>query len=217
MKSVPSVIVVSLLIVCGSCSAQPQHSRDFSDFISRFDSLRLPLSIRRNNLYRFSNRDFDTVNRKDPKKPYYQPIEPKYYKYLQNETMDKLWKYYFLFISKHTGFYVVMYEKTNESEESYWTIMNTLNAEGKIIDTMTLAGSRANVGEKYAWIGEDWKVSTTSYQFLPDEPSIDALVANHELVEYLLTNDGHFKPTTSSKTKGYFDIVGDTLVPYKKK
>src|SRR5258706_13569014 len=184
MKLMQSVFIVSFLIMCSSRNAeQREGSHDFSDFISKFDSLRLPLSIRRNNLYKFSNRDFDTVNRKDPRNPYFQQIGSKYYKYLQNETREELCKYYFLFISKHNGFYVVMYEKTNESEESYWTIMNTMNAEGKIIDTMVLAGSRANVGEKYAWIGEDWKMSTTSYQFLPDEPSIDALVANNEIEE----------------------------------
>ncbi len=96
--------------------------------------------------------------------------------------------------------------------------MNTLDTKGKIINTLVLAGGRGNVSEGYGWIDKDWKIKTSFFEFLPDEPSINALVANNEIEEFVLTSDGHLKKTSSSKQKGYFRFDDDTnIVPYKKK
>jgi hypothetical protein len=214
MKFVPIAVILSLLIMCGSRSAKPQERSDFSDFISRFDSLSLPISFLRSN----AQREFDTVNRKDPTRPFYQQIEPKHYKYLQNEAMnDKLCQFRFLFASKREGFYVVLYEQLGCATDSHWVKMNTLDSKGKIINTLVLASGIANVSEEYGWI-EDWKIKTSFFEFLPDEPGTDALVANNEIEEFILTSDGHFKKISSSKKKGYFTFGEDTnLVPDKKK
>jgi hypothetical protein len=213
MKLVLNVIVVFLLIMCSSCSAQPQQG-DFSKFLSGFDSLRLPISFLRSN----AQREYDTINRKDPAKPFYQPIEPKYYKYLQNEVMnDKLCQFRFLFASKHEGFYVVLYEQLGCATDSRWVKLNTLDSKGKIINTLVLASGIANVSEGYGWIDQDWKIKTSFFKFLPDEPGLVALVANNEIEEFTLTSDGHLKKTSSSKQKGYFTFGEDTnIVPYKK-
>ena len=215
MKLVPIAVIVSLLIMCGSRSAKPQEQSAFSDFISRFDSLRLPIPFLRSN----TQREFDTVNHKDPQKPFYQQIEPKYYKYLQDGAMDdKLCRFRFLVASKRDGFYVILYEQLGCITDSYWVKMNTLDTKGKIINTLVLAGGRGNVSEGYGWIDKDLKIKTSFFEFLPDEPSINALVANNEIEEFVLTSDGHLKKTFSSKQKGYFRFDDDTnIVPYKKK
>jgi len=215
MKLVPIAVIVSLLVMCGSRSAKPQEHSDFSDFISRFDSLRLPISFLRSN----AQRDFDTINRKDPTRPFYQPIEVKYYKYLQNETVnDKLCQFRFLFASKGGSFYVVLYEQLGCVTDSRWVKMNTLDSKGKIINTLVLAGGRGNVSEEYGWIDKDWKIKTSFFEFLPDETGTDALVANNQIEEFTLTSDGQLKKSSSSKQKGYFTFGEDTnIVPYKKK
>jgi hypothetical protein len=194
-----------------------QNTKDelLTTFISKFDTLRLPLSIQRNDLHKYGNVDFDKVNRNDPKNPYYQTIDAKYYRYLENGTLDTLSSFYFLHAAHYNGFYIILYEQANESKESYWTKMNVLDNNGNIVDTLVLAGSKANTSEQYGQIDNKWKVKTVLYSYLPDEPSIYALVADVVNEELGLTPDGHFKRTSSSKQKGYFNIVDDTLVPYK--
>ncbi len=96
--------------------------------------------------------------------------------------------------------------------------MNTLTDRGDIQDMLVLAGMKANVNEKYVEINKDWKINTTFYQYLPDEKSVYALVANKEVEGFAITSDGHFKKIFSSKQKGYYKIGSDNsaLVPYKK-
>jgi hypothetical protein len=188
-----------------------------STFIRKFDALRLPFSLQKRSFYKYSNIDFDTVNLNDPKNPYYQTIDKRYFKYLQNGNIDSSCTFHFLHASRHDSFYIILYQQVNEVKESYLTKMNTLDSKGNIIDTLLLAGFKVNVNEKYGQIDEKWNIKTVLYNYLQDEPSISALVADVVNEEFTLTSAGYFKRTLSRDQKGYFNIVDDTLVPYRKK
>jgi len=224
MKLTQCILIASLSVICCSYSKRAREEKavqndQFSTFIKNFDSLRLPLSIIRKDLYKYGGRKFFDSVRTDPRNPYYQKVEAKYYRFLQREIdRTNRHEYKYLLASGLGKLSIILYKQIDLDAESFSIKMSTLTANGVVIDTLTLAGMKANVSEKYVEIDKDWKIHTTFYQYLPDEPPLQALVANKEDEEFVITSDGHFKKTFTAKNKGYFDIGpgNKSLVPYKK-
>ncbi|HCW09190.1 MAG TPA: hypothetical protein DGG95_17675 [Cytophagales bacterium] len=224
MKLTRYILIASFSIVCCSNSKKANESEVtqnelFSVFIKNFDSLQLPLSIIRDGLFKYGSPVFYDSVRRNPGNPYYNVVETKYHRFLQKKIeRPNKYKYRYLLASKLGNLSVILYKQIDLEAESFSIKMSTLTYDGGVIDTLTLAGMKANVSEKYVEIDKDWKIHTTYYHYLPDELPIQALVANKEEEEFIITNDGHFKKTFSNKKKGYFDIGpgNKSLVPYKK-
>lgn len=218
-------IILSVVVICSllNCSYNRNSNEKqnidnalLKDFLSKFDSLSLPLTITRKDYSKYSYLDFDITNPSSPSNPFYQRVEAKHYKFLGDTSkVDTLNTFYYLFKTHFKDFTLIFYQQINSCKESYWTRMNVLDFNGNIIDTLTLAGIKIYGNEKTASISKDWKVSTTLYHYLPEEPLKKGIVIEELKEDFEVSPDGHFKRTSSSKQKGYFEIIEDVFVPYK--
>ncbi len=213
------VILIEFTLIC--CSQEKNKSiglnNSFKAFLLKFDTLKLPFSIKYptdfslyNNAVVIEKAD-SVIYVPNPKFKSLDIIEVS--EFFKNKYSIEESHFLALYKIQLKNSYLLLIKKENYNiEEETLFYLNILDSLGQLVDTLTIAGFRANDYFTYCEIDTSYRISIQKLKELPIENNIDLSPELETKQEYILTEDEHFKRTYFKQEKGYFIYKDDKII-----
>lgn len=229
MKSVLTIsICIALSIVFIHCTNSQQHGSyvnnkeedsTFTLFLNKIDNFKLPFEI---TMGSDSVADFvETVYGNGKYKPNkkFNIISQNEYKFLKDKyPIDSVYLYKTLFKKKVENNYVVLITKNDlYSLDFYWFRLNSYASSGKLIDTLTVAGSLPFGIELSCKIDSQFVIKTKAdITVSTSVGATDTIPAILVFSTYKLNNEGYFKKIKLEKVEGHYYQLDNSKYEFRK-
>jgi|GEM_PF-762762 len=224
MKQTALIFVLIISLNCLSQNSKNQNNQNlnisFTEFISKFVQLKLPLEINRlNDLGKYSDKIVKVVKGKNVLKtnPLCPTIPKDEYKFISDKfPTNKNFYYQSVYVKDYKNYVLLVIIQNNRITGDYFLKLNVYNLSGKIIDTLSLAGQKIDKTDRFCSIDTNLKIKIRILNFYPDNQNgeLNGLEIKEE---YLIADDGHFKRTYYKKEEGLFLIKDDEEIRVDKK
>lgn len=151
------------------------------------------------------HKQFDIINKQDNK-------------FLQGKySINDSLLYKALYQKKIGNHYMILITQNDlYTLELYHFKLNSYSLSGKLIDTLTVAGSLPFGVEMSGIIDKNLLIKTKAESYLPEaQGKVDSLPVLHTYSTYKLTNEGFFKKIDNKKVIGFYCIKEGTNYEYE--
>jgi hypothetical protein len=198
-------------------SGKNDEQSSFSRFLVSFDTLKLPLSITKfNDFSQYSDSIWRVVDGQTRLlgNPIIREIRKSEYGFIKKKYPIRD-QYHYFALSKATvnDYIVLLFKQSNHLEEEYWIKLNLYSNSGILLDTLTIAGQKVNVYDRYCEIDTNFSISIRIFQELfSEESNRDLLNAMETFENYVITKDGQFKLLERKSIVGNYRLEGNNMI-----
>jgi hypothetical protein len=208
MKSKLWIIVYIALVTCSNSQGIKKDNKiSFSEFLLKFNSITLPISI-------IGDKDVlaydDTIlNSKNDfvSNPILNPLD--HNEFIKSKyTIDTDNKYYAISKNEISNYYLVLLKQDNWKKEKFRLMLNLFDMDGKLLDTLYVAGRSMPEFRRYCKITNDLHIKTYYYDSIKDDLTNNQgnFYATEKCSEYIITEEGKFILTKSNIERSYFTM-----------
>lgn len=213
MRSKLLIIVYLALITCSNSQGiKKDNNINFSEFLLKFNSIKLPLSIIGDeDVLAYDDTILNTQN-DFISNPILSPIDS--YEFIKTKyPVDNDYKYYGVSKIKTSNYYLVFLKQENRKKEKYRLMLNLFDLDGKLLDTLYVAGRSMPEFRRYCSIKKDLHISTYYFTDIVDDLSKNCQKCNFYATEirnnYIISNEGKFVLTKETNERSYFTMWGE--------
>jgi len=213
MKTIAIIVWLIFSQNCFTQSFKKQVSKNtdisFAEFTKKFNVLELPLDISHlTDFGKYDDKVFKEVNGKTilVVNPLYPEIQINEYKYIKDKySINKNFHYQSVYKTNFKKYILLVIEQTDRKLGDFFLKLNVYNLSGNLIDTLSLAGQKIDDYDQFCRIDSSLKIKIRRLKDLTQPPQSREPWPNLEtIIEYIITDDGHFKQIYYKQQKGLF-------------
>jgi hypothetical protein len=213
MTSKLYLLIFVVLVTCSNSQRiEGDNKNSFNKFLEKFNSITLPFSIiGGKDILAYNDTILNSLN-DFVSNPILNPLD--HYEFIKTKyPIDNDHKYYGVCKNKINNYYLVFLKQDNWQKVKFRLMLNIFDLDGKLLDTLYVAGRSMPEFKRYCSITKDLHITTYYYSDIVDDFSKKCQKCNFYATEirnnYIVSDEGKFILTKEIKERAYFTLWGE--------